>query len=128
MTVSNKRIRSENWIIKNKRFFSIRVIDENLNLKGAVQHYIQEDRRINDIRVNVLFNFIKRITHFKVDNNERESVENWLKHNEIYIKKSAFDEELDLKGSVRHFLYSGRTINDVRIKSLFILIKKISQF
>ncbi len=129
MNANTKRVRVENWILKNKKFFSISAIDNTLMLKGSLKYFVQEGRRINNYRIHILFKEIKKITNFKdTIDYRRATVENWLEYNSHYINKSAFDTELGLKGTVRYFLYDRRKISNERIKLLYVLIKKISQF
>lgn len=129
MNVSNKRIRVENWLKKNRNHIRSKTIDNELQLKGAITHFYQEGRKINDKRINVLFKFIKKFTVFNLKTEyKREQVENWLRKNQKYIVRSSIDKELTLKNVVRHFLYNGRKINSDQINQLYQVVKKISQF
>ncbi len=129
MNTNNKRIRVENWLKKNKKYIKSRTIDNELEIKNAVTHFLQENRKINDDRILILFKFIKNFTAFNLKKNlKRENVEHWLKKNQSYIVRNSFDDELILKSTVRHFLYNGRRINSEQINILFSLIKKINLF
>ena len=129
MNITNRRIRVENWLRKNKNYIKSQTIDNELKLKGALTHFYQEDRKINDNRINSLFLFIRKFTTFNLNKDyKRENIEHWLTKNKNYIVRNSFDKELIIKSAVRHFLYEGREMNNEQISLLFPLIKKICQF